>query len=849
MSAPNQDAPRSRLRVSFSWAAVARVVRLIVPLSLVPLCIAANLLATAPWLRAFPVSVAGAPLYGAAVLSVLIPLVTVRLRRRLWLCVLIDLVAFSAYTLLVVLQDPTALGTLLHGLYRGPAEVLSFALPLVSPRSLMVAPVALTWLTGALAGECMARRWYTMLPYIGFLVGFGLAYAATQRAAGSDIGTARVRETLLAAGLLVTLLLLRVAESWLRQDETAESTQPDGRLPLRSLIVGTVAALVVAVVASLVVQASAFPKRSHAPQRVPSVNQSNPLTPLSFIAGVRPSARSKDPTPVFDVTVDHATPGYFAIANLDSYNGSGWTFRRTFRPSGGVLPDDTDVDLRSKNVVTQRYRILSGPLTRGRLPTPWMPFLYRAQKVTGTAVNIDPASGMIVPAGRLAAGESYTVRSAVGIRTFNQLKLNTAAADLATPPIDTQLPVSLRLPLGQVVNVLTGETHTSSLPAMPFLQALQRDLQQNYALSPAAQGSSSGVVASASASPSPNKGQSSAATGSPSSNSAAKDLAGGTGFADVLASIVGASRAGTPEQFATLVALIARSLDVPARVVTGFRVTPVRGSTLIGPGAHVVTAADAWTWVEIPVVGVGWVVLDPSPQRLSANNTPTQSAAPPPPAASVSASPNPLLTQANGGNAISPPSPASRSNNNAGISLLVALLIAAGLLIVLLVVLLLARKPIRAARRRRAADPRTRLIGAWEESIDVLTEAGLPDLRALTSSEIAHLAGERFGTTPQEQAASLGSAANAVAYSSATVVEPADADAAWEHVRVLRKSVRQQLGPRDRVVATLRYHRTRAGDVPRSPNSWAAAAVDVLATSSRDNRRRRNYQGRRRRGH
>jgi hypothetical protein len=846
MSTPPTSAPRLVGLLRAGRTAVPRVLRLIVPLSLVPLCIAANLLVTAPWLRSFPVSVAGAPMYAAAVLSVLIPLVTTRLRRRLWLSVLIDLVAFAIYTLLVVLRDPVGFGALLHGLYRGPAEVLTFALPLVNPRSLMVAPVALTWLAGALTGECIARRWHTLLPYIGLLVCFGLAYAGTQRAAGSDIASARTRETLLAAGLLVALLLLRVAESWLRQDETAETTQPDGRLPLRSLIVGTATALVVAIVASLVVQADAFPKRSRAPQRVPSVNESNPLTPLSFVAGIRPRTRTKHPAPVFTVSVDRPAPGYFAIANLDTYNGSGWSFQRTFRPSGGVLPADTDTDLRTNDVVTQQYRIASGPLTT-RVPTPWMPFLYRAQKVTGTAVNIDPASGMVVPAGRLSGGEAYTVRSAISSRTFNQLKAKTATADLATPPVDTQLPPSVRIPLGQLVTVLSGETHTSSLPALAFLQALQRDLQQNYALSQAAQGSSTGVVPSASpsTSTSPANGRSTSATGAGRSNAPAKDLAGGTGFADVLASIVGASRSGTPEQFATLVALIARSLDVPARVVTGFRIAPARGSTLISPGAHVVTAADAWTWVEVPVVGSGWVVLDPSPQRLSANNTPTQSAAPPPPATSVSATPNPLITPSRGGNGITKRSPTSRANNT-GISLLVGLLIVAMLLIVVLVVLLLARKPMRAARRKRAPDPRRRLIGAWQESIDVLTEAGLPELRALTSSEIARLAGERFGATPQEQAASLGSAANAVTYSSATVVEPADADAAWEHVRVLRKAVREQLGPRDRVVATLRYHRTRAGDVPRSPSSWAAAAVDVLATPTRNTRQRRNYRGRRR---
>ena len=167
-------------------AAVQRGIRAVVPYLFVPLCLVASVLATVPWLRSFPSSVAAVPMYGAAVVSVLVPLVVVRIRPAwLWLSALIDLVAFVAYALLVVVQAPAGFGDLWHGLFQGPSQILTYALPLVSPRTLMAAPVALIWLAGALAGECAARRWYTLLPYLGFLVAFGLAYAATQRASGS----------------------------------------------------------------------------------------------------------------------------------------------------------------------------------------------------------------------------------------------------------------------------------------------------------------------------------------------------------------------------------------------------------------------------------------------------------------------------------------------------------------------------------------------------------------------------------------------------------------------------------------------------------------------------------------
>src|SRR5205085_2158688 len=103
--------------------------------------------------------------------------------------------------------------------------------------------------------------------------------------------------------------------------------------------------------------------------------------------------------------------------------------------------------------------------------------------------------------------------------------------------------------------------------------------------------------------------------------------------------------------------------------------------------------------------------------------------------------------------------------------LLVALLLAISALVLALLLVLLSRKRMRRARRRRADDPRTQLLGAWQESLDMLSESGLPDLTTLTSAEVAELTGEQFGSAPRDQASVLGQAANSVAYSSVTVVE------------------------------------------------------------------------------
>ena len=68
------------------------MIRRLVPQLLVPLAIVASVLGADPWLRAFPASVAAVPLFGAAALSIVIPVLAQRLGARLWLSAIIDVV-------------------------------------------------------------------------------------------------------------------------------------------------------------------------------------------------------------------------------------------------------------------------------------------------------------------------------------------------------------------------------------------------------------------------------------------------------------------------------------------------------------------------------------------------------------------------------------------------------------------------------------------------------------------------------------------------------------------------------------------------------------------------------------
>jgi hypothetical protein len=240
------------------------------------------------------------------------------------------------------------------------------------------------------------------------------------------------------------------------------------------------------------------------------------------------------------------------------------------------------------------------------------------------------------------------------------------------------------------------------------------------------------------------------------------------------------------------------------------------------------------------------VVLDPSPSTYSSVRQKPTASASPSPTPTATPSKNGLVTKSNGGHAIAPRSQVPGGPASSLHSALIALAIAVGALLILVLVVLLARKQLRRRRRRRLADPRARAVAAWHESIDLLTEAGLSDLSTLTSHEIVGLTDSRFGTEPAGHARAVSGAAEAAAYSTALLIRPEEADAAWAAERELRRQVNQQLSFGGRVSAWLRYHRNHPTPAPSGPASWADESKQREEVRAR--RRRKSGPARHRRG-
>jgi transglutaminase-like putative cysteine protease len=87
--------------------------------------------------------------------------------------------------------------------------------------------------------------------------------------------------------------------------------------------------------------------------------------------------------------------------------------------------------------------------------------------------------------------------------------------------------------------------------------------------------------------------------------------------ADPLAHFLFERKKGHCEYFASSMAVMLRSLNIPSRIVTGFRGGEFNDLT----DQYVVRASDAHSWVEAYFPGYGWVSFDPTPAGSVATHT------------------------------------------------------------------------------------------------------------------------------------------------------------------------------------------------------------------------------------
>ena len=276
--------------------------------------------------------------------------------------------------------------------------------------------------------------------------------------------------------------------------------------------------------------------------------------------------------PVIAYTYRSETAQYFRLTVLDDFGGVTWS---PDAGEGGVrdlseigaVPGLED-DVPTTAVTTE--------VTIGDVRSAWLPLPYAPRVVTGLVGDWswDPRSLAVRGIGANARGQVFEVRSLTISPSIEQL----IAAGNRVPvgyQRYTVLPTELPPVVGEVAEEVAGEA-ASNYEAAIALQAWFRGGEFVYSeRAPVQQGYDGG---------------------------------GATVLDDFLA-----AKAGYCVHFASAMAAMARTLDIPARIAVGF----TQGTPVVQEGGTVyrVTTHDFHAWPELYFDGVGWVRFEPTPGR------------------------------------------------------------------------------------------------------------------------------------------------------------------------------------------------------------------------------------------
>lgn len=588
----------------------------------------------------------------------------------------------------------------LRGLLLGTVTVwkdwLTAAPPLAAYADLAVAPFLATLVVTVIAAgvALRSRRGFGALVPLAVLFVAIIAGSSTQEAFP------------LAQGLGAVVLALGWA-AWRSRREESEptaDTDPDPgheaqRAALRTrrvrgtamLLGGTV--LVTALVAPLVA-----PGGQRVVLRdviVPPLELHDFTSPL---VGFRSYAKDRAEDVLF--TVEGLPAGErLRLATLDTYTGT------VMDVAGGVAGGDSGSFRRAGSTLPE------APLMRGAVPQPgeparvtvtvgdyedvWLPVVGEPNAVDFAGpraaelrrgLHLNPNGPTALTTAGLVAGDRYTVTATVRPKpTGSQLD----AAHLAD--LDLPAPQSVPDAVAATADRFVGDAGGD----LATVQSLRDGL------------ASSGVL-------------SSGRDGQPPSRA-------GHGADRIATLLAEADLVGDDEQFAVAMALMARQLDIPARVVMGFY--NADAPTDVAPTGPVeVRGADVHAWVEVAFAGIGWVAFDPRPDddtppqsseaRSQAQPQPQQLLEPQPPEEPEEPPTQPLPEDAEEDELETETESWTRWLVLAGVAV-------GGLLILALpFVVIAAVKARRRARRRRAAAAVERVIGGWAEVVDLGRDLG-----------------------------------------------------------------------------------------------------------------------------
>jgi transglutaminase-like putative cysteine protease len=418
---------------------------------------------------------------------------------------------------------------------------------------------------------------------------------------------------------------------------------------------------------------------------------------------------------VFTVQTDEgagAQGAYWRLTALDDFDGSIWRSSYETDDASSELPRSVPPDVTTRTM-TQTITVQS-------LAQIWLPAAYEPMSVdTGdTEVDYDPASSTLIVdrEAESSDGLTYTVTSEIPTWTPEQLR-QASLRDLPGDIAERYLALPEDVSDGRIAELARRLSRAAATPYDKAI-ALQSHLRNfEYTL----------------------------------------DVQPGHGD-NALEAFLFENRRGYCEQFAGAFAAMARSIDIPSRVVVGF----TKGiQDPNEPGLYRVNGEHAHAWVELYFPGYGWVTFDPTPtrgppgasdwlgipeqQQDATDNTGTvATTAPggqPAPGTPTPGSPTPPDPGDRGGVEVSAPEEEEEASDDET-SLLDDLIDRLGRPLAGVVGGYVSLVPLglviqRAVRRRRARAPVQQVRLAWQDVTDEIRAAGLRLSDALTVAERA----------------------------------------------------------------------------------------------------------------
>lgn len=654
-------------------------------------------------------------------------------------------------TIAGVLPTLATLRELALATVRSWRDMLTLSPPFDGRPALLAVPVLLA-LIGSLLAVSFALRlrrpWWALVPVAAVLVAAGL------------LGTREPWLLLPRAALLTALILGWAAWRWRERLAAAAVSTESGTLHARPLsAAGTLAVAVAGAVALGPLTATEAPRFILRDHVVPPFQLTDYASPLqSFRGYVRD--HSED---VLFTASGLPSGARLRLATMDGYDGIVYDVTQGAYGGSFVLAPAT-LPLPMRPAEGEEVSV---EVTVGAYSGVWVPTVGEPRELVFTGshaqdqqrnLHYDAERRSAVTTATLTTGDAFTLEAVLPSDYADDQLAGAAPAQLTLPAVDS-VPASV----GAAATELLGD----DIDAAAIARQLQAELSTRGFFSNGLDGQA------------------------PSRS--------GHGAARIHELLLDVDQmVGDAEQYAVAMALMARHLGLPSRVVMGF----VPEAT--ASGTVELTGADMTVWTEIAFEGYGWVAYDPTPDE---DQTPRDSTSDP------RSNPRPQVLQ--------PPPPPEEpvrepplsapeeqivedeESETAELAWWVMAGIAVGVSLLLLVtvpiVLVLLAKRLR--RRRRASAPLAvdRIAGGWHEVLDTATDLGLEVPAHATRRRTASLLESAYGVT---SARTLAAHADAYVFGGGDPT-PDHASAVWAQVRDVVTAMRRGVPRRRRVSARL----------------------------------------------